>query len=412
MERKELDFKKLPDAPGVYKFIGRKREILYVGKATSLRDRIKSYFSKDIAEIRSPLIAKIVDDAVKVEFEETDSVLEAMLLEAKFIKKHTPVGNTDNKDNKSWNYVVITDEKFPRVLIARERELTTKFSNKTVKELFGPFPSAGQLRDALKIIRRIFPYFDTKFSLDTDLSSSQEKTIRFNQSIGLYPNTFDEKEYKKTIRAISDLFSAKKETLMKRLEKEMNVYAKKEQFEKAEVIKRQVFALRHIQDISLIKDDLKKPETAEFRVEAYDTAHIRGSEPRGVMTVVVDGEAQPAEYRVFTIRDGKAGDDYAALDEIIMRRARHREWPYPKLIVIDGGRAHLNRAKKMLKDVGINAEVVSVVKDERHRPREILGPGSVTITHEPSILLANAEAHRFAIGKHRKALRKTNLGKK
>lgn len=419
MEKEDIDFKKLPDAPGVYKFTSPKRptsakatarnEILYVGKATSLRDRVKSYFAKDIAEVRSPLIAKIVEDAECVDFEQTDSVLEALILEAKLIKKYEPIGNTDQKDNKSWNYVVITKEKFPRVLIARERELTTKFSSETVKELFGPFTSAGSLREALKIIRKIFPFFDTPFSVAEAVTAAQEKTLRFNQSIGLYPKEFDEKEYAKTIRAISDLFSARKEVLIKRLEKEMHTHAKREEFEMAEVKKRQVFALKHIQDVTLIKDELRVPTTADFRIEAYDTAHIRGEAPRGVMAVVVDGEKQTKEYRTFTIRTAKPGDDYAALDEIIERRAKHREWPFPQLVVIDGGKAHLNRAKKTLKDVGIHAAVVSVVKDEKHRPREVLGPGSFTITHEASILLANAEAHRFAIGRHRRALRKNAI---
>lgn len=406
MKREDIDFKKLPDTPGVYRFIGARREVLYVGKATSLRDRVKSYFVNDIAEVRSPLIAKIIDDAKKIEWDEADSVLDALILEAKQIKQYQPIGNTDNKDNKSWNYVVITNEAFPRVLITRERELNTKFSKKHVKELFGPFTSAGSLRAALKIIRKIFPFFDTPFAVDGVLSPAQEKTLRFNQSIGLYPQEFDEKQYKKDIRAIIDLFSAKKDRLIKRLEKEMHTHAKKEEFEEAEMKKRQLFALQHIQDVTLIKEDLKQPTTAEFRVEAYDIAHIRGEAARGVMVAVIDGEAQPKEYRTFTIRNAKGGDDYAALDEIIERRAKHREWPYPKLVVIDGGKAHLNRAKKTLQDNGIDAQVVSVVKDERHRPREILGPGSLTITHEPAILLANTEAHRFAISKHRRAFRK------
>ena len=122
--------------------------------------------------------------------------------------------------------------------------------------------------------------------------------------------------------------------------------------------------------------------------------------------VIENGEPNKDEYRLFTIRTAKAGDDYAALDELITRRAKHREWPFPQLVVIDGGKAHLNRAKKTFLDAGIAAEVVSVVKDERHRPREILGSPKMVITHESAILLANAEAHRFSIGKHRKALRK------
>ncbi len=406
MKKENVDFKKLPDAPGVYIFRGPKKEVLYVGKATSLRDRTKSYFARDIAEIRSPLIEKIVSDAIALEVEETDSVLEALILEAHYIKKYEPVGNTDNKDNKSWNYVVITNEQFPRVLIVRERELSSTFSEKTVAQLFGPFPSAGVLREALKIIRKIFPFFDTKFSLSGDYSSSQEKTILFNQSIGLYPREFDEREYKKTIRAIVDIFSAKKVTLIQRLSREMNAHAKKREFEEAGILKKKIFALQHIQDITLIKDDLRTPTTADFRVEGYDVAHISGASPRGVMTVVVNGERVQDEYRLFTIRHATAGDDYAALDEVLTRRAKHREWAYPQLVVIDGGKGHLNRAKKTLKDAGVMAEVVSVVKDEKHRPREVLGKSATALTHERDILLANSEAHRFAITKHRSALRK------
>jgi len=409
MDRENIDFKQLPDAPGVYRFLGPKREVLYVGKATSLRDRVKSYFTKDIAEVRSPLIEKIVNDAVKIETEETDSVLEALILEAKRIKEHKPIGNTDLKDNKSWNYVVVTNEAFPRVLVARERELTTKFSSKTIKYLYGPFPNAGVLREALKIVRKIFPFFDSKFSIDQKMTPAHEKTIRFNQAIGLYPAELNERDYAKTVRAINDIFSGKKETLIKRLEREMHAAAGRRAFEEAEVLKRKVFALRHIRDVTLIRDELRTPETASFRIEAYDVAHLGGTETRGVMTVIENGEPNKDEYRLFTIRTAKAGDDYAALDELITRRAKHREWPMPQLVVIDGGKAHLNRAKKTFLDAGIAAEVVSVVKDERHRPREILGSPKTTMTHESAILLANAEAHRFSIGKHRKALRKNML---
>lgn len=408
MEKKDVDFSKIPDTPGIYIF-RKGKKILYIGKATSLRSRIRSYFVDAIADIRSPLIAKIVSDAKTVLWEETDSVLEAFLLESKRIKEHQPSGNTDAKDNKSFNYLVVTKEKFPRFLIVRERELTSKFSPSLIKYLFGPFPSGVMLKTALKIIRKIFPFFDTKFSLENHLSPANEKTLRFNQSIGLYPRELDEAEYKKTVRNIVLLFEANKSTLLKTLGREMMRSAKAEEFEEAEKLKRQVFALRHIQDISLVKEELRTPDSSEFRIEAYDTAHIRGSAPRGVMSVIVDGVAIPQEYRTFTIRDAKAGDDYAALTEIITRRAHHPEWPYPKLVVIDGGKTHLNLAKKILRTVGIDADVVSVVKDERHRPREILGGSALGVTHESSILLANSEAHRFSISRHRQALRKKSL---
>jgi excinuclease ABC subunit C len=107
---------KLPDAPGVYFFV-RKNKILYIGKATSLRDRVKSYFGGNIEEARGPLISKMLSEFGHIKFQKTDSVLEALILEANLIKKHQPPANIKEKDNRSFNYVVITKENFPRVLV-------------------------------------------------------------------------------------------------------------------------------------------------------------------------------------------------------------------------------------------------------------------------------------------------------
>lgn len=409
MEKSAIDFGTLPDNPGVY-FFSKGTDVVYVGKATSLRSRVRSYFDPDLGEKRSPLVAKVIADATSVRFEETDSVLEALLLEAQYIKKLKPVGNTDAKDDKSWNYVVITAEEWPRVLTFRGRELASAIAPKLCAHVFGPFTQGGSLKAALKIIRRIFPYFDTKFPITgRRMSSSQEKSLRFNQSIGVYPSDVDKAAYKRTIRNIVLLFEGKKKALLKTLEAEMRAAARAERFEEAEVKRQQLFALTHIQDIALIKEEYRAPGGPEFRIEAYDTAHLRGDSPRGVMAVVVDGEAEPSEYRIFTIRTAAAGDDYEALREILTRRLGHHEWPLPKLIVIDGGRAHLRVADQLLKKLNYNIELCAVVKDERHKPRELIGKKSTVVNHESSILLANAEAHRFSIGRHRKALRKKAL---
>ncbi len=407
MIKSDIEFANIPDAPGIYRFVSPKNTVLYVGKATSLRDRVRSYFSKGIAEVRSPLIAKVVVDAVRVEWEETDSVLDALILESKRIRELKPIGNTDKKDDKSYAYLAVTKEKFPRFLVYRERELSAKAPKSGLLALYGPFMSAAQLKAALKIIRRIFPFFDSPFPIDESMNSAHEKTLRFNQAVGLYPRELDAKAYLKNVRNIRLLFDAKKTALIRTLEREMKSHAKAMRFEEAHVVKRQLFTLRHIQDMTLIREELKTPVSTDFRIEAYDTAHIRGTAPRGVMAVVVNGEPVRAEYRTFTIRTAKAGDDFQALEEIIRRRARHREWHYPQLVVIDGGRAHLTRAKKICADAGMtDVDVVSVVKDERHRPREILGKGNAKHTHEREILIANAEAHRYAIGRHRSALRR------
>ena len=396
MTKSDLDTSKLPDTPGVYQFV-RGDEVLYVGKATSLRSRVRSYFDPDLREKRSPVVEKAVRDATHVRTLQTDSVLEALLLEARLIKELQPYGNKQEKDDKSFNYVVVTKEEFPRVLTLRGRELAAKVAPKSRKYVFGPFTQGGSLKEALKIIRHIFPYFDER--------SRQDKTIAFNQSIGIYP-TYDKASYQRTIRNIALLFEGKKKALIAGLEKQMRAAAKAERFEEANAVKRQLFALTHLRDTSLLKDEYRTARSAGYRIEAYDTAHLGGSAARGVMVVVEDGEPLKSEYRIFTIRTAKDADDYQALREILTRRFTHPEWATPKLIVIDGGNTHLKVAREVLKKLKYEGDLCAVVKDSRHKARDILGKPSVVNSHAPSILLANAEAHRFSISRHRRAMRK------
>ena len=395
MDRAKVKFSEIPDEPGVY-FFKKGREVLYVGKATSLKSRVRSYFDGQLLVKRGAVVDRVVEDATSVTWETTDSVLEALLLEATYIKKLKPYGNSQSKDDKSFNYVVITNEEFPRVLTLRGRELAAKVSPNHRKHVFGPFTHGGSLKEALKIIRKIFPYFDER--------SREPKTVKFNQSIGVYPDV-DKADYQKTIRHIALLFEGKKKSLLKTLEREMRAAARDERFEEAEVLKYQLFALTHIRDTALLKDEYRAPQSAGYRIEAYDTAHLAGSATRAVMTVVESGEAQKAEYRVFTIRSAKESDDYQALREVLERRFMHSEWQFPKLIVIDGGRAHLKIATQVLKQLKLDIELCAVVKDEKHKPREVLGKRATVESHKSSILLANNEAHRFSIGRHRRALR-------
>ncbi|MFZ2484489.1 MAG: hypothetical protein WAX80_03260 [Minisyncoccia bacterium] len=372
----------LPDTPGVY-FFRHTKKILYIGKATSLKDRVKSYFVRDILMTRSPLIAKMLEEADKIEFIQTDSVLEALILEANEIKRHQPIYNSKEKDDKSYNFVTITDEDFPKIMITRG------------SGTYGPFPYGSELRVALKIIRKIFPYRDEKCKL----------TGRpcFNAQIGLCPGPcagrISKKDYRKIIKHLELFFEAKKPQLIKSLEKEMGGLAKEQKFEEAESVKRQLFALDHIQDIALIKNDLttndQRPTT--FRIEAYDVAHLSGKDVVGVMTVVSDGNLDKSQYRKFKIKND-SNDDTNNLREVITRRLNHPEWPFPNLIVVDGGRGQINATKEVLEKAGLDIEVVSVVKDEKHKAREIMGSKK----YSREILLANSEAHRFAISYHRR----------
>lgn len=383
----------LPDSPGVYFFIGQNNKILYIGKATSLRNRVKSYFGEDIVEKRSLLIAQMVEKTKKVEYRKTDSVLEALILEASLIKIHKPKYNSIQKDDKSFNYVVFTKEKYPRILIIREKGL----KDYDPKYLFGPFPHGGQLKEALKIIRKIFPFFDTKKPIE----NIKEKQLKFNQEIGLYPSNLD--DYSKTITHLKLFFEGKKKTLLRKLDKEMKEYAKRREFESAGAIKKQIFALNHIQDVSLIKEEITTPKEY-FRIEAYDVAHLGGKNTVGVMTALEDGELEKGGYRKFKVSIDQ-NNDIASLKEILERRLNHIEWIYPKIIVVDGGVAHKRAAESVLREYGIQIPVIAVVKDEKHKPKNILGKKEIIIKHDKSILLANSEAHRFAISYHRKIRR-------
>jgi excinuclease ABC subunit C len=386
----------LPDHPGVY-FFQKGTDILYIGKATSLRDRVKSYFNTDIALSRGPKILKMVAEANTITWQETDSVLEALISESNLIKKHTPVYNTREKDDKSYNYVVITAEDFPRIFTVRERDLLKagKLGFK-VKKTFGPFPSGTQLRDALKIIRKIFPFRDKK--------ANDDNQSRFYQMIHLSPDTSAQhakESYSEIVKSIALFFEGKKNTLVRNLTKQMNAHAKKRAFEQADMIKKQLFALQHIQDVALIKDDLKIYGKNIFRIESYDVAHLGGENTVGVMTVVENGEIRKEEYRKFNITNNHKGSDTHALVEILERRLPHTEWRYPNLIVVDGSLAQKRTAEKVLRDAGVMIPIVAITKDLRHKPKEIKGDKDIIKKYESEILLSNAEAHRFAITFHR-----------
>ncbi|MBI4087156.1 GIY-YIG nuclease family protein [Candidatus Kaiserbacteria bacterium] len=402
MTSQDLQKLKLPDAPGVYFFLGKRKKILYIGKATSLRSRVRSYFADDILEKRSALIEQMVAEAETVEWTETDSVLEALILEANLIRTHKPRYNTIAKDDKTFNHLVITNEEYPRVLVVRGKDLTERFTTKEIKYIFGPFPSGMLFREALAIVRKIFKFYDTERPIGEIKTKMGKGTIDFNRQIGLYPSVQSKREYQRTIQHIRLFFEGKKHQLIKILTKEMREYARTQAFEKAGEIKRKIFALTHIEDVALVRRDMYRNRGSRAtRIEAYDIAHMSGKDMVGVMTVVENGEVRTSEYRKFKIGSVKSSNDPAALREVLDRRLAHAEWPMPQMIVVDGGRAQKNAAELILKKYGIGIPVVAVTKDEYHRPKRLLGTQTLIREHEDSILLANVESHRFAIAYHR-----------
>ncbi len=403
MTRDSLTKKKLPSLPGVYFFLGSKKEILYIGKATSLKNRVQSYFADDILEKRSRLIEKMVLEAKTVEWTVTDSVLEALILESNLIRTHKPTYNSISKDDKSYNHLVITNEPFPRVLVVRAKDLVSQFSEDKILYHFGPFTNGSLFREALKIVRKLFKFYDTKTPVGKEKSKMSRGVIDFNKQIGLFPSEDNKNEYRKTIRYVRMFFEGKKRTIIKELEKEMMALAKKERFEEAQILKRKIFALQHIEDIALIKNESRVyADDRTARLEAYDVAHLAGSDMVGVMTVVQGSEKRPAEYRTFKIHTYVGSNDTGALTQMLTRRLKHTEWQLPHIIVVDGSTAQKNAAERVLKQHQLVIPVVAVVKDERHNPIRLIAPKKLLTQYQNDILLANAELHHFAIGFHKK----------
>jgi excinuclease ABC subunit C len=417
MQKSDLQKNNLPDVPGVYLF-KQGRKVLYVGKATSLRDRVRSYFDDDLIATRGPRVVDMVTRADRIAFEATPTVLEALVREAALIKKYLPKANVDGKDDKTFLYAVITDEEIPRVLVVRGKDIDFKAHTSQgdtlrikYKAIYGPFPSGAQLREGLRLIRRIFPFFDTPKPVMAK-GKHHKALLEFNKQIKQYPSEFNATEYRRTIRKVMLFLSGRGKELRTALEKEMRDAAKEERFEDATEARRELFALDHIQDVSLIKDENRSEHTHPRgdtlrRIEAYDTAHLSGTNAIGVMTVIEDGVPIKKEYRTFNIRGVKKNDDIASLKEILARRLAHLEWPFPQAIVVDGGKTQKEAAEAVLKEMGVAIQVAAVVKDERHRPREVIAARAAGVS-EADAVLANAEAHRFSLARHRHA-RSRNL---
>lgn len=412
--------KELPDTPGVYFFLGRDGEILYIGKATSLRDRVRSYFSSDIHGSRGPKIAKMLELAVSVGWRGTESVLEALVLEARLIRERQPPYNTDQKDDKSYNHVVITDEAFPRVLVVRGRDLAEGKFTAPIRSLYGPFPHGGELREAVRIVRRIFPFRDRCIPRNRGQGEGIKETESpkpcFHRQIGLCPGVctgeVSSAEYRRTVKKIELFFAGRKAEVVRRLEREMHAAASKLEFERAGEIKRTLHALGHIRDVSLLGQVTgDKRQGGDIRIEAYDAAHLGGKSSVGVMTVCRGEVSDTDEYRKFLLRGEHAGNDLAALEEILRRRMRHGDWQRPDIVVVDGSFLQRGVAERLFVEYGwTDVRLVGVVKNRKHQPERLEGDGTAIAEHRRAILLANAEAHRFAIGYHRKRRGKEFLG--
>lgn len=397
-------FSRLPNTPGVYLMKDIKGEILYIGKASNLKRRVSSYFQRS-HEFR---IERLVAQIKKIDYKKTDTALEALILEAELIREHQPPYNVLEKDNKSFLYVQITDESFPCINLVRGKDLNnsdpSNTKSKNSSRIFGPFVSGRSLREALKIIRRIFPY---------STHSANQKKPCFDYQLGLCPGTcigaINEKDYNRNVYHIKLFFRGKKKQILASLKKEMSSKAKMLEFEKAEILKKQIFALEHIQDIALISKANHELRTSPtLRIEGYDISNISGTSAVGSMVVFIGDQPDKSQYRKFKIKTVQGANDIGMLKEVLGRRFRKNfhssqkdRWPLPGLILIDGGRGQVNAVKSVLREKGLNISVVGIAKGPERKRNDIVGYVPEDIRPE-TLIRVRDEAHRFAIQYHKK----------
>ncbi len=426
----EKQILKLPQSPGVYIFENSKGEILYIGKAAYLKDRVRSYFFSKGNDYYRP-IDFVISQIEKIKYKKTKTVLEAFILEQELIKKNQPKYNVLGKDDKSFIYLVLTNDEFPRFEIRRKTDLDKVISNfkekkitgkgeKIKKELYtriyGPFFSRFQVETALRILRRIFPYHSLKQKTEKGCLDCQ---------IGLCPAPYEGKisrrDYLRNIRGIEMIFKGKKKGLIKKMKEEMKEAAKKNNFEKAAQIRDQIFALENIQDVALIQQEEKLNGKREFkkkelRIEGYDVSNISGKFTVAAMVVFEWNGAEvnslKEEYRKFKIRKiQNQQNDIGALKEALERRFDHSEWQKPNLVLIDGGKGQLNIVKKIFQKKQLLIPILAVAKGSQRKNLNLFfhffsqkdkKEWQNFFKNKKNIAFVRDEAHRFAISYHRK----------
>ncbi len=408
---KKENISNLPKTPGVYQFIDKQSEVLYVGKAKNLKSRIKSYFAKEIN--RGAGIFAMVEKAKYIKFIECESEIEAVVLEAELIKKLRPKYNIRQKDDKSFALIEISKEDYPKVIISRFKDFEDQ---KSRSDYFGPYPSGDSLKKSLRYLRKIFPHMDCSKSKYNSYKKKNRPCLYGEIEICTAPcvNLIKKNEYRKNINYLKTFLRGGKKQVVTKLEKEMKVYSKKKKYEKASTVKKKLEALYHLRDVAVgIRDEMLQSENIIYkRIECYDVSNIGGEYAVGGMSVFVEGKKSLKDYRKFKIKTVKGANDLLMLQEVLKRRIKKIPpaggWPKPDLILVDGGVNQLKAIQIIVENNKLDIPVASISKGSKRDKNEFHFSDSPTAKYILStlsmrniLLQARDEAHRFSINYYR-----------
>lgn len=414
-----LNLKNIPASPGVYIYKNSDNKIIYIGKAVNLKKRVSQYFQSD--EALGYKTQKLVSQIAKIDYKIVGSEIEALILESSLIKQYRPKFNSQLKDDKSYIYITISKDKLPIIKPAFKSTL-----NKN-SIFYGPFPDSFAVKNLLKTIRPIFPFYSKKHEVD-------KKCLYCHLNLCPGPNP-DIKEYKKNISRIKNILNGNFSRLISKLEKEMTIFSKSENFEIAKVRRDQINSLNYIisgwrnlnnlyQKVDLQEDQISKalrdlktilspyfPKLKTIhRFEAYDISNLGSKYFVGSMVVFQQGRIDKNEYRQFKIYSKITPDDQFMIKEIIYRRLKHPEWTYPDFILVDGGKPQVSAATSIstIPIIGLAKKQEIIVIKIGDLWEEIK-----LSKHSPSLQLLQQlrdEAHRFA-NHYRKHIIESNLQK-
>ena len=408
---------KLPETAGVYCFKKGVR-LLYIGKAINIKNRARQH-------------QNLINLAEQVGYIKTESEIDALILEAQLIKKYQPKYNTAWRDDKNYFFVGVTKparnasphsdasgEDFPIIFITHQTK------NKQA-EYIGPFVDGKALKETLKVLRKVFLYRTCQhlprhsclwYQLHRCPAPCLFQSNLAQQIAG--GSASIKKECQKNIKNILKILRGKKGEMLTGLKRQMKKEAAAQNFEQAAKIRNQIQSLEKIMLHTRIFESAEDSPPRSWpyrRAETYDVANIQGKEATGAMIVFTDGKPDKSQYRQFKIKGEQKPNDIAMLKEVLERRLKHQEWPYPDLMLIDGGKAQLNVAvnSKSQFPMTNNIKVMAIAK----RNNELYMEGKkkpVLLKSLPRetfnlILRLRDEAHRFAQRYHHKLRKKTLL---
>jgi len=218
----EESLKLLPDASGVYLMHDKNNEIIYIGKAKNLKKRVKSYFNKNHD---SPKLIVMVPQIIRFDFIITDSEVEALILESHLIKKYKPKYNVLLKDDKHFPWFLITDDQYPRIIVTRKADKKLQKG-----KYFGPYTNARAMYSTLELIKKMFPLKQCKTPRFKDRPCMYHQ---INKCLGPCQKLVSSQDYKEVVKQVEMFLSGKQSELIAELKKQMEIFAEKQEFEKA-----------------------------------------------------------------------------------------------------------------------------------------------------------------------------------